>query len=377
MSTIPKTNIVSGNIVQANDTKNIIDALDGTTAHDILISGTLSIGTKTKVYAIGDSLTAAGIYETMLSSLLGFQWDITNLGLGGETTLNISRRLSSTVLLAGDANYVIILAGVNDLRLGLSVSDIETRLQAMYTDAHNAGGLTVIAVTLTPWENFVDPLDPTNKSWTSGKQTDLETINTWIKNTATDIDFIVDSYPVLRDGVLNTLLSTYDSGDHLHLSTAGYNVLGTLIYNSVTWTSASENKELKVSRPISLNQDLRTNDSPRFDGLTLTKSPLKLQSAGDETVYTLFTDGAGNTIGLCGFPSASAPTQLHLWNLEGIVRISTPAGIALTANVDGSIAIPFLISMPNLSIYADNAAAASLAVGAVYRTATGQLMVRY
>jgi hypothetical protein len=45
MGNIPKANIVNGNTINAADVSNIINALDGTTAYDITISGSLAVKT--------------------------------------------------------------------------------------------------------------------------------------------------------------------------------------------------------------------------------------------------------------------------------------------------------------------------------------------
>lgn len=59
MPTLNKTNVVNGNIVQASDVYQIIDALSYTGNYDILISGSLAIGTGSanssfKVYIVGN-----------------------------------------------------------------------------------------------------------------------------------------------------------------------------------------------------------------------------------------------------------------------------------------------------------------------------------
>lgn len=59
MPTLNKSNIVTGNVVEAADVYQIIDALTYTGSYDILISGSVSIGTSTvlpafKVYIVGN-----------------------------------------------------------------------------------------------------------------------------------------------------------------------------------------------------------------------------------------------------------------------------------------------------------------------------------
>lgn len=67
MSTIPKINVVNGNIIQADDIKNIIDALDGTTAYDLILSGSLVVKGNP---VISGSVTVLGDLSFVSSSVL-------------------------------------------------------------------------------------------------------------------------------------------------------------------------------------------------------------------------------------------------------------------------------------------------------------------
>lgn len=57
--------------------------------------------------------------------------------------------------------------------------------------------------------------------------------------------------------------------------------------------------------------------------------------------------------------------------------ITTSYGIKQEGEQDINLFNAIVNRMPYLPVYADNAAAASLAVGTIYRTSTGQLMIRY
>lgn len=133
-------------------------------------------------------------------------------------------RFSTDVLPTG--KYVIIWGGINSVRADISASSIESDLQAMYDAAH-AMGMKVVAVNIAPFNTSI--------YWTSGRQTVLDTVNAWIASS--DADYKVDVYSLLESYAgSDTLLSSYDSGDHLHLSIIGYNVVAVKIYNDVTWT---------------------------------------------------------------------------------------------------------------------------------------------
>lgn len=187
-----------------------------------------------QIYCVGDSKTFIGIYERKLNELLGTNWNTNNKGVNGANTFGINTNFNRDVVEAGDADYVVIEAGINDIAQGFTFNDIKTNLQAMYTKAKNAG-VAVVAVTISPFKN--------NASWTLGRQTILENVNRWILDTAIDVDFRVNSYAVLggQGGDAAVLLSAYNSGDNLHLNTAGYELLGTTIFSNATFTTKNFN----------------------------------------------------------------------------------------------------------------------------------------
>jgi lysophospholipase L1-like esterase len=215
-----------------------------------------------QVSCVGDSLTYASAYTTHLQSHLPTTvWKVNNLGVSGETTTQIGTRFRTQIIDPGDGYCVVLWAGINDVIADESAVDIETRLQALYTDAQNSG-LVVVAVTITPFK--------THGAWTAGRQTVVDTVNTWILNTATNVNVTVDAYSLLEDpGAGDTLLATYDSGDHLHLSTAGYQAVADLVYSEGIWTPVTTARQPRLSASVDLNQSLRTIDSPYFKNITI------------------------------------------------------------------------------------------------------------
>jgi len=188
-----------------------------------------------QIYSIGDSLTAFNTvnyaYLNNLLSLLGNKWNGNNFGVGGNYTAQMLARFNNDVLSNFDAEYVIIWGGIVDVIYYVDNTVIESNLQAMYTAAHNAG-LKVVALTLCPFKG--------SSGYTPDRLTNLQTINNWIKNTATGIDYIIDTYPVLVDpATSDTLLPAYDYGDHLHLSAVGLDAVGSAIYSGVAWTESN------------------------------------------------------------------------------------------------------------------------------------------
>jgi hypothetical protein len=73
MGNIPKANIVNGNTINAADVSNIINALDGTTAYNITISGSLAINT-TQSPGSGHVITyntSSGVFTYTSSAAIG------------------------------------------------------------------------------------------------------------------------------------------------------------------------------------------------------------------------------------------------------------------------------------------------------------------
>lgn len=188
-----------------------------------------------QIYSMGDSLTysnsniaSGGVYENKLISLLGSSWAENNKGIPGQGTGQMLARFNSDVTSHSDAEYVIVWGGVNDASGNVTASIIEENLQAMY-DSASAAGLKVIAVTITPWKG--------STYWTIQRQGVVDNVNTWIKNSARNVDYRVDAYSALVDSENpNALKIEYDSGDNIHLNTAGYEAVGTLIYNTATFS---------------------------------------------------------------------------------------------------------------------------------------------
>jgi len=286
-----------------------------TSAGDIRL-GSIVPRRQNAVYCLGDSLTANPTYPGKLATLLGTPWAVRNFGISGNTTTDMAARIDAHCLQAGDGEYIVILGGINDVALDVAAVTIEANLQAMY-DAASASGFTVIACTITPFK--------TSPYWSSDRQTVLDAVNTWILNTATNVDYRVDAYSVMEDpGAADALLAAYDSGDHLHLSTAGYELLGTTIHAALTWTASTADVIVNASGgPIGLNQSLLSTDDVTFHDISVSgtldmpiwrplvdsSSALSVQNvAGDKTLMTF--DTANGTVGINSTSLAGATVAI-------------------------------------------------------------------
>ena len=205
------------------------------------------------VVALGDSITdghgattngndrwtdvlAIRLQGSSATSFIG----VSNQGIGGNHLLtdglgpNVLARLDRDVLAPAGVRWVIVFEGVNDLG-GLArngevsaeehaalVQRVIAAYQQITVRAH-AHGLLVYGATITPYvgSNYYHP-GPLSEA-------DRQTVNQWIR-AAGHFDAVIDFDAVLRDPQHpDLLLPTFDSGDHLHPSPAGYKAMGNAI----------------------------------------------------------------------------------------------------------------------------------------------------
>jgi lysophospholipase L1-like esterase len=196
------------------------------------------------VYCMGDSLTWS--CSPYLSQFFGSGYVVYNLGIGGNRTGQMLARFTDSVITPEDSRFVVILGGINDLVHATEsvVATIEGNLQAMYTAAH-AAGIKVVAVTITPFKG--------STSWTVARQAEADTINAWILNTASDVDYRINAYAALEDpDNPDALLPAYAKSDLLHLVPTGDLALESAIYNGTNWSLS----------PAAISAAMATSDRP-------------------------------------------------------------------------------------------------------------------
>jgi lysophospholipase L1-like esterase len=158
---------------------------------------------------------------------------VLNHGLGGNRLLldglgpNALARFNDDVPAQAGARYLIVLEGVNDLGMMTRDGEVQPaerqtmvqRMIAVYQQivarAH-AAGIQVFGGTIMPFvgSQYYHP--------GPGTEADRQTINEWIR-TPNHFDAVIDFDKVMRDPQhADRLLPTFDSGDHLHPSPAGY-----------------------------------------------------------------------------------------------------------------------------------------------------------
>jgi lysophospholipase L1-like esterase len=239
--------VVRGNLVTAADLPEAkrVDHWYQISAIDVL-----SDSKAASVVVLGDSITDGHGATTngndrwtdVLASRLQASKDtrdigVSNQGIGGNHLLtdglgpNALARFDRDVLAQAGVRWLIVFEGVNDLG-GLAREGEVTqaahaervqRVLAAYEQiiirAH-AHGLRVIGATITPYvgSDYYHPGPPS--------EADRQLVNQWIRSEG-HFDAVLDFDSVVRDPRQpDRLRATYDCGDHLHPSPAGYEAMG-------------------------------------------------------------------------------------------------------------------------------------------------------
>jgi lysophospholipase L1-like esterase len=145
---------------------------------------------------------------------------LTDLPLGGVSALH---RLTRDVLVRRGLTDVILLEGINDLRSAnppATADQIIAGYQQIIDRVH-AKGARIFGATLTPVEG--------SARYTTTMEQQRQKINAWIK-TPGHFDGAIDFAKAIQDPADPLrMLSTYDSGDHLHPNAAGYQAMADIV----------------------------------------------------------------------------------------------------------------------------------------------------
>ncbi|MBN2532164.1 MAG: hypothetical protein JXB88_04700 [Spirochaetales bacterium] len=147
---------------------------------------------------------------------------VLNQGIGGNAVLSgglgptALSRFDRDVLGAPGVRWLIILEGVNDIGSSYSqtvATDLIAAYEQLITKAHT-NNILVYGVPILPFGG--------SQYYSQAHEDARQTVNTWIR-TSNKFDEVIDLDTAVRDpGNPVNLLSSYDSGDHLHLNVAGY-----------------------------------------------------------------------------------------------------------------------------------------------------------
>lgn len=140
------------------------------------------------------------------------EWNVLNRGINGQRSDQILPRFQKDVL-QEKPDYVIILAGVNDVYQGYPQEHVKRNLRAMYKMAINAG-MIAIAATILPY-NVMSALEARA----------IKQLNLWIKNTAKELKILFcDTNSAVVDPANPDRLRS--SPDELHPDISGYRAMG-------------------------------------------------------------------------------------------------------------------------------------------------------
>lgn len=179
-----------------------------------------------RVATLGDSIVygynVTTGWSTALGTLLGAPWRVENFGINSDVVAKMLVRWRSQIRGQG-FGYLVLAGGINDIRVGTSAATVWTSLKAIVDEA-KADGLVVVLCTVTPFKNYA-------ASWTAGKQTELDSLNSTIIAYASSQGLrLVNSYLAMLDpGTPYTFLPAYDQGDNLHPNQAGNDVIAALV----------------------------------------------------------------------------------------------------------------------------------------------------
>jgi acyl-CoA thioesterase I len=184
-----------------------------------------------RVFCVGDSITGGLTnYQATLRKALGDGWITIDRGFSGGRADGVITSRFTDLVTNKQPDYVVLLAGINDIGGSATAAAVKATLQALYTASRDAGA-KVAACTILP--------AGASAGWTAGKQAILDEVNAWILDAvsgATDVDYRVDTYTAMEDGVTpDNLNALYDSGDGVHPNAAGYVVLGNTIHTGTIW----------------------------------------------------------------------------------------------------------------------------------------------
>lgn len=150
---------------------------------------------------------------------------VLNQGIGGNAVLSgglgptAKARFERDVLAQRGARWLIVLEGVNDIG-GSSDPSVADRLIEAYQgfiDSAHSAGLRVYGAPILPFAG--------SQYDTPEHEAARQAVNAWLR-TSGQFDAVIDLEQAVAD-LQNPrgLLAAYDSGDHLHLSVAGYQAM--------------------------------------------------------------------------------------------------------------------------------------------------------
>jgi lysophospholipase L1-like esterase len=196
------------------------------------VTGSTGAG-NTRVICDGDSLTA-GVgattsYPTALATLLGGSYTVTQYGVSaqglGEVMGDSESQADLQYSASATENVYVLWAGTNDLRYGVSASQVIARLRDAVNRRLTAGWQRVFVLTILPRTDTGIP---------AGFETARQTVNTAIRAMASSRVVVVDVAADTRIGDAGDELdTTYYATDKVHMVNAGYAVIAQAVADAL------------------------------------------------------------------------------------------------------------------------------------------------
>lgn len=206
------------------------------------------------IICFGDSLTAgfqsptaecpAGHetpYGLFLQERLGPGVDVRISGICGELTSEMTMRFRHDVL-QHRPSHVVVLGGTNDLGWNARPEDIIKNLIKMYELAR-AAEIVPVPVTLPSIRVDLVGAGPDAEAWLAQHLDRRRVLNALIGDYAASNHLVcVDLFTATAEPESGQLAAPY-SNDGLHLTTAGYRLLASLLYEQVFARAAAGNAD--------------------------------------------------------------------------------------------------------------------------------------
>ena len=209
--------------------------LSNTFAFTTFLAGVDVSSSAGAVVALGDSITdgiGAGWdtdtrWPDYLSNRLGGTRGVVNEGIAGNQILTdlvngggmaaTNRQFRDVIGIPG-VKSLVLHEGTNDINAGASAAAVEAGLKQIVSLAHTYG----IKV-------YISPITPAS-NYTADKQAVRSAVNSWIYAGSSGADGLADfRVAITVGGNPEAMYSIYDSGDHLHPNSAGYNSMANII----------------------------------------------------------------------------------------------------------------------------------------------------
>jgi len=152
---------------------------------------------------------------------------VVNAGIGSDTVTGVSGfsvppgvvRLERDVLTLSGVSHVILLMGINDIRLGATAAKIEAGMADIIGRVHSSGA-RIFGGTLLPRQDF-----PSQGTWSVAKNTIRGQVNSWIRSQA-PFDAVIDLDAVVRDPAAPDRYFPAYNCDSVHPNPRGYYRMG-------------------------------------------------------------------------------------------------------------------------------------------------------